>query len=151
MVGVEVDKATLRKLHKQLDKISLKKQDKALLQILATSSLPIRKAAKAKAKSVVKSNSGFTYTRRGTTYQILPGTIEKSIGAIKLKRAPVPMVDVGYRRKGKYDGWFAHYVDQGTKSGIAPRNIMQTGKIGIGATEIKIKKDVLRLIKRLSK
>ena len=165
MVGAEVDKASLLKLKKQLDKLSMKKQEKALMSILSTSSLPIRKAAKAKAKQEIKPNKGFDFNVEKKEYNILPHTIEKSIGVIKLKKARVPAIDVGYRTKGRYNGWFAHFVDSGTANrkikygkrrgantgSIEPHNIMEAGKTGIPLSEKKIKKDILRMIKRLAK
>lgn len=167
MVGASVDKTDLAKLAKQLDRLSLKKQEKELRRILASASLPIRKRSKSKAKRVISANSGHTFTRKGTKYKIEPRTIEKSIGVINLKKARVPAIDVGYRTKGTYNGWFAHFVDAGTENRstlrgyatgtgadrgrIKPHNIMQAGISKIPQAEQKIKKDVVRVIKRLSK
>ena len=161
MISAQVDRADIAKLRQQLAKLSLKRQQQVLTQILANASLPMRKAAKARAKQVVKPNKGFSFTRGYTTYDIKPKTIEKSIGVITLNKARVPAIDVGYRTKGVYNGWFAHFVDEGTatratKKGakrgqINSNNIMAAGEAGIPAAEIKIKSDIVKKIKQLAK
>jgi hypothetical protein len=158
-VGIVLNESDKKRLTQSLRNLSLDLQGKEAIRILSSASLPIRKAAKSRAKSKIKPNSGFSYKRNGSTYEILPGTIEKSIGNIILRKARVPMIDVGYRARGKYNGWFAHFVDAGTsqrkiiktganRGSISPRNIMQHGESSIPATEQRITKAINRIIKK---
>jgi hypothetical protein len=162
VVGETVDKKDLRKLVQQLDRLSLKNQDKELRRILASASLPIRKQTKAKAKRVISANNGSVFTRNGVNYNIDPGTLAKSIGVIHLKKSRIPAIAVGYKTKGKYNGWFAHFVDAGTakrttkgtkanRGSVGSRNIMETGISKLPQVDQRIKKGVLRVLKRLSK
>lgn len=157
---IELDKQSAKKVARKLKNVNLKMEDKELLRLLRLSSLPIRKAAKQRAKQVVKANNGFKFTRKGTKYTILPGTIEKSIKSMPLKKAKVPVVDVGYSARGKYDGWFAQFVDAGTinrkskkgdRGSIQPRNIMSAGESKIPEAQSRLVKLVNKLLKKLDK
>ena len=162
MISVKTNKSDFAELRRILDRMSLEDSDKQILRIMGNASLPIRKAAKRKARAKIKANNGFTFTRKGTTYEIEPRTIEKSIGNIPLKRARAFMVDVGYRAGNrKYDGWFAHFVDAGTakretkaganRGSIEPQNIMQAGIKGIPKTQAKLNKEILKFIRKNAK
>lgn len=44
---------------------------------------------------------------------ILPGNLKKSLGLITATKSENPTIVVGARAKGKFDGWYAHFVSEG--------------------------------------
>ena len=165
LVTFEPTRESLMAAKKALDKVSLKLGQREQISILKRASFPIRKRAKQKAKRVIGMNRGMKFTRKRskTEYDIPQGTLEKSIGTIELRQARVPVVDVGYRAgRGKYDGWFAHFVDEGTanretkypkayRGRIEPHNIMEAGLTKMPQARARIEKEINRMIKRLNK
>jgi len=159
-MAVTINISGSKELKDALAKLDLSKHDKTINMLLRKSALPVIRGAKNKASQEIKSNRTFVITRKGTKYTILPGTIKNSIGIISTKKAAF-IINVGYRFKSPYDGWFAPYVDAGTeerksKKGasrgkIAPRNIMDGGREALPEVSVKLKKDIEKLIIKLSK
>jgi hypothetical protein len=151
--------------------MDLKKHDQEINKIVRGGARPIITAARRRAKSVVnRDNRTFNVVRSGTTYIIEPGTIQKSIGILRLSRASKFAVYIGYRLQKPYEAWFAHFVDGGTDEfdinnvvsmgggdyvtfkkggGIQKRNIMAYGQEGYSRSIDFIHKAVLRLEKKI--
>jgi hypothetical protein len=168
MIDDKTYNASLVELKNKLKTLNISQQQKLATGMLSRASLPIRKAAKRGALAKVNpKKKRFIMTRGSSKYIIEPRTLERSIGVIYLRRAHLAMVDVGYRRRGKYDGWFALFVDAGTdyrstkrtrgggqgayRGFIEPRNIMEDGIKGMAQAEQKLRKEVAKLIKKLDK
>jgi HK97 gp10 family phage protein len=53
------------------------------------------------------------------------GTLKKSIGRKKARNAPVALVGPRAGSSLKNDGWYGHFIEDGTKRGIEANNFMK--------------------------
>lgn len=157
MTGVIIDNNELRQISKQFEGLSDLKKKRELDKILVKASKPIIKLSQS-AVEVNPENKTFIFNRKGAKYVIRPNTMIKSIGAIKHNKSSFAQISVGYRAKKTYDGWFAHFVDAGTKlrrnkkgakrGELEGKNFMEKGEAGMPAAALIFEKELQRLIEK---
>lgn len=109
----------LRQQISKLGKDSLKRRE--MLKILRQSAKATVRAAKREAPV---SAAPHLVSGRRTRKVIQPGNLKKSIGNITGRSKTIPTIYVGARAKRNHDGWYAHFVHGGTRSGIQPNPFM---------------------------
>jgi hypothetical protein len=154
-IKMDISQNDLNRISKNFRDLSDLKKRNVIKKFLVKAAKPIIEVAKNEAKTKIQNTETFTFKRKGTVYTIKPQTIMKSIGVINHNKSSVPMVSVGYRTKGTYDGWFAHFIDAGTKvrkskrkgkaanrGQIEARNIMPKGENAIPTAKVIFEKEI---------
>jgi hypothetical protein len=146
---VKIDTVDAERVARLIKSMDLKQHDREIKKILKSSVQPITSAAKKSARSKYNKNKNtYEFERAGTKYIITPGHLAKAIGVLPLRKQSSFAVEIGYRASGKYDGWFGHFVDAGTKH-IKGKNVMPDGQKGFPKTSARMMKAIVRLEKKI--
>jgi len=131
MADVQVDVSVdMGDLLKKLRKLPSKVRDKVVVGAVRASAKPIIKEARALAPKRT-------------------GNLAKSIGANKRRsKGTIVHFSVSPRKGGKYDGWYAHFVEFGTRK-MAPRPFLRPAFENKGEEAINAAKEYMR--KRIDK
>jgi len=121
-VAVKLDQKALVKVQRNLKALSGFPGQKRSIRDAAYKALkPIEKAARAQfplpARGVSDRDAPSYDQLKPTPRQPRnPGTLKKSIGRKKARRAPVALVGPRRGRNQRNDGWYGHFLEGGTKS-----------------------------------
>jgi len=122
---IEVD--GFEELQRKLKQVSDRVTKREILSLLRKMARPYVRTGRSSGIVPISKHKHIVSGKR-TRQVIEPGNLRKSIGTITGRKGASkvnPTIYVGPRVKGKYDGWYGHFVDQGTKTGITPRNYMK--------------------------
>lgn len=145
MITLELNKAELEKLHKQIERLAnIDKEKRAQIMKAARDAAKIYVDA---ARSNIQDYPQTIVVKRknGTTVTIPSGTLRRSLGTwvprgAKSHVAAGPRASIGKKLPEDRDGWFAHFVEYSTRpqrfggnrttrnSGVFERTKQQVGE-----------------------
>ena len=143
-------------LQRKLKLLPDRVKKKHILSILRKQARPYVRTGQ-KSDIVPKSEKPHIVSGKRTKKIIQPGNLRKSIGTITGRRGRAktnPTIYVGPRAKGNHDGWYGHFVDQGTNTGIKPNLYMQKiyrSQSGMDdKTAEAVARNIQKIIKKIS-
>lgn len=146
-----------KELQIKLQQVNDRVKKKEILSVLRKMARPYVRAGRS-GDFVPVSKQPHLVSGKRTRKVIEPGNLRKSIGTItgKKGRSRVnPTIYVGPRAKGKYDGWYGHFVDEGTANGIEAQHFMKKIYSSQGDMDKKtadaVARHIQKVIDRLSK
>ncbi len=146
-----------QELQRKLLQVNDRVKKKEVLSVLRKMARPYVRAGRS-GDYVPVSKKPHLVSGKRTRKVIQPGTLRKSIGTITGKKGRArynPTIYVGPRTNGKNDGWYGHFVDEGTANGIRPKHFMQKIYASQGDMDKKtadaVARHIQKVIDRLSK
>lgn len=119
-ISIEFDPVSFQKAQRNLKALrGFSGQKRSVRDAAAKALRHTRKAAKNLAPVAKRSYTDYT----GRVKK--PGTLKRSIGVKKARNAPVALVGPRTGSRQRNDGWYAHFHEDGTKTGIRPKRFMK--------------------------